>query len=73
MNREEIIRIARLAGLHVNGHTTEERRESCERFASLVAAVERKACDQIVHSECIGFADDDAQLSRIRAKILARG
>ena len=49
MNKEDIIRMAREAGLHlyVNELTEEPYAQIVERFAALVAAAEREACAQI--------------------------
>ena len=45
MNREDIIRMAREAGLHYSGRCTLTGMEShIERFAALVASAEREAC-----------------------------
>ena len=45
MNREDIIRLAREAGLHYSGRCTLTGMEShIERFAALVASVERNRC-----------------------------
>ena len=59
MNREDIIKLAREAGIGpVYGY------ESIERFATLVAAAEREACarlcDQMFHDWCNQeFEDED--------------
>jgi len=46
MNKEDIIRMVREAGLHRNDHTSEQRIEAAERFAALVAAAaERDAIE----------------------------
>ena len=49
MNRDDIIRMAREAGLHlyVNDLTEEPYALIVERFAALVAAAERSACAQV--------------------------
>jgi hypothetical protein len=49
MTREDIIRVAREAGLHlyVNDLTEEPYALIVERFANLVAAAERSACAQV--------------------------
>jgi hypothetical protein len=45
MNREDIIRMAREAGIVWGDHTVVGSRENLlERFANLVAAAEREAC-----------------------------
>ena len=53
MNREDIIRMAREAGLvgkptYING---------LEAFAALVASAEREACVQIVENEAMQYAE----------------
>lgn len=50
MTREDIIRMAREAGLHlyVNDLTEEPYALIVERFAALVAAAEREACIDLV-------------------------
>jgi hypothetical protein len=49
MKRDDIIRMAREAGLHlyVNDLTEEPYALIVERFAALVAAAEREACAQV--------------------------
>jgi len=49
VNRDDIIRMAREAGLHlyVNDLTEEPYALIVERFAALVAAAERSACAQV--------------------------
>ena len=57
MNREDIIRMAREAGLHYSGRCTLTGMEShIERFAALVAAAEREACAGIVVNEAFQYA-----------------
>lgn len=59
MTREEIIRMAREAGIGpVYG------RESIERFANLVAAAEREACARMC---------DETRAARLAEQIRARG
>ena len=64
MNREDIIRMAREAGIGpVYGH------ESIERFAALVAAAEREACAKVVEDYCGAWDDEGYALaSAIRAR-----
>ena len=52
MNRDDIIRWAREAGIELDGDHTAwmEPIESLERFANLVAAAERDACLKIIGS-----------------------
>jgi hypothetical protein len=49
MNRDDIIRMAREAGLHlyVNDVTEEPYASTLQRFANLVAAAEREACAKV--------------------------
>ena len=49
MNRDDIIRLAREAGLalYVNDVTEEPYALTLERFAALVAATEREACAEL--------------------------
>jgi hypothetical protein len=49
MTREDIIRMAREAGLHlyINDLTEEPYARIVERFAALVAAAEREACAKV--------------------------
>ena len=55
MNREDIIRMAREAGLHYSGRCTLTGMEShIERFAALVASAEREACAKL----CDDLDDD---------------
>ena len=65
MNREQIIRMAREAGIGpVYGY------ESIERFAALVAAAEREACAKAVEDYCGAWDDEGYALA---AAIRARG
>ena len=59
MTRDDIIRMAREAGLHlyVNDVTEEPYAVIVERFANLVAAHEREACAQMVISLDESLAD----------------
>ena len=68
MNREDITRVAREAGLLPNYEIYED---DLERFASLVAAAEREACAKVcenMRGECWAYDHD-----RIAAAIRARG
>ena len=80
MNREDIIRMAREAGLHRQQHNLMSNpvqyrfsydgyEENLERFAALVAASEREACLQIA-DDC---ADADMHASMAANAIRARG
>ena len=67
MNREEVIRMAReagLVGLEQGGVL-----ENFERFAALVAAHEREACCKIVY----GLCESDNVAQRTVNAIRARG
>jgi hypothetical protein len=72
MNRDDIIRMAREAGIGWL-ERAEGVSEFLERFANLVAAAEREACAKVCEAECIGFANDDEQLNRIAFTIRERG
>jgi len=74
MDREEIIRMAREAGLAYG--SDEKPLNSVTRFAALVAAAERSACAKVC--EILGAEDDSfyAEFSRAKdcaAAIRARG
>ena len=71
MNRDDIIRMAREAGLTLRGHYDEpgSTPQELERFAALVAAAEREACAQIADAE----ASIEGIAQRIAAAIRARG
>ena len=65
MTREDIIRMAREAGMRPN--MTESLLPELERFAQLVAAAEREACAQMCES------DDSMRWAGAAAAIRARG
>jgi hypothetical protein len=66
MNREDIIRMARQAGLHYSGRCTLTGMEShIERFAALVASAEREACAK--HLDALG-CDHCATAIRVRGQ-----
>jgi hypothetical protein len=70
MNREEIIRMARVAGFERLGHTNEDwvcYPEDIETFAFLVAFVEREACAKLC-DEHSGY-----MTGMVGLKIRARG
>ena len=70
MNREDVIRLAREAGLSNDfGRLGYPYLPELERFAALVAAAEREACAKIVYGLCI--SDNNAQ--EIVTAIRARG
>ena len=59
MNRNDIIRIAREAGLHIATDVSWMPiigLEYAEKFAALVASAEREACIQIVENEAFQYA-----------------
>jgi hypothetical protein len=71
MTQEDIIRMAREAGLHlyVNDLTEEPYVLIVERFANLVAAAEREECAQIVEQYCGAWNDQGYALAQaIRAR-----
>jgi hypothetical protein len=55
MTRDDIIRMARKAGVYA-AHTELTLMAGLERFAALVAAAEREACAQVCETE--GSVDD---------------
>ena len=62
MNREDIIRMAREAGLHYSGRCTLTGMEShIERFAALVASAEREACAKLLEQAAQAAKDADPQ------------
>ena len=71
MTRDDIIRMAREAGFDVYEALEEIDGgfDAAERFAALVAAAEREACDQIADAE----ASIEGIAQRISAAIRARG
>ena len=73
MNRDDIIRMAREAGISKPWDQEPVQWGTLERFAALVAAAEREACAKVCEAECIGFANDDEQLNRIAFTIRERG
>jgi hypothetical protein len=84
VNRDDIIRMAREAGmervvkLHSDGTRTVElpHPDLLERFAALVAAQEREACAEVCEQEvCACCWSDDAQAAaeHLSERIRARG
>ena len=69
MNRDEIIRMAREAGLERNGYW-EFDMNRLERFAALVAAAEREACAKVCEELAERF---HAHAADCAAAIRARG
>ena len=70
MTPDDIIRMAREAGLHlyVNDLTEEPYALIVERFAALVAAAEREACAQAVEQAGVDGYGTLAAAARIRAR-----
>jgi hypothetical protein len=70
MTREEIIRLAKEAGVsqHAVGLASERAWAAVERFAALVAAAEREACARMFDGEVWSY-----DYREIAAKIRARG
>ena len=71
MNRDDIIRMAREAGISTGGHPMNPWNvypSDLERFAALVAAAEREACCSIVYGQC----DSDNVAQRTVDAIRAR-
>jgi len=74
MTKEEIIRMAREAGVF-SGANEKVFSESLERFAALVAAHEREECAKIAETPFSGEQDDITMQAkdRVAAAIRARG
>ena len=72
MTREDIIRMAREAGISIRAHYDEtgSTPQELERFAALVAAAEREAVIAIVNdnSDSDGLCCTDDLLAAIRAR-----
>ena len=67
MTREDIIRMAREAGLHYSGRCTLTGMEShIERFAALVASAEREACAKVCEDSVEYAGDTLAQAIQAR-------
>ena len=71
MNREDIIRMAREAGIGETRGWFSCVEEELERFANLVAAHEREACAKIADE--VGDDDEDCHAWTAAAAIRARG
>ena len=56
---DRIAQMAREAGLHINGQTSEQRRAACARFARLVAEDCAKVCEGRITPERITRLDAD--------------
>jgi hypothetical protein len=66
MNRDDIIRMAREAGLVMYDYSD----PSLERFAYLVAAAEREACAQIAHNTYEGFGAEAQGVDFVKQQII---
>lgn len=82
MNRDDIIRMAREAGLHKDDGVWYSRSDvdadvttdDLERFATLVAAAEREACARVCETRYMGDNNrEDMEAKRCAAAIRARG
>jgi ketopantoate hydroxymethyltransferase len=76
MTRDDIIRIAREAGVPVRGHYDEQglTPQELERFAALVAEAEREACAAVCDARYMGDNNrEDMEARRCAAAIRARG
>ena len=75
MNREDIIRMAREAGLHlyVNDMTAEPYANIVERFADLVAEREREACAKVCDLVAREIDDTNGNSTYCAKAIRARG
>ena len=73
MNRDDIIRMAREAGILMRSHEHQTEPTKLERFAAHVAAAEREACAQVCES--LFDADDTScdEAEQCAAAIRARG
>ena len=70
MTRDDIIRIAREAGLSNDfGNFGYPYLPELERFARLVAAAEREACAQIAHDTYEGFGVDAQGVDFVKQRI----
>ena len=73
MNRDDIIRIAREAGLSNDfGNFGYPYLPELERFARLVAAAEREACAQIAHDTYEGFGPHAKGVDFVKQHIAIR-
>ena len=69
MDRDDIIRMAREAGISKPWDQEPVKWETLERFAHLVAAAEREACAQIAHDTYEGFGVDAQGVDFIKQHI----
>ena len=75
MNKDDVIRMAREAGISKPWDQEPVKWENLERFANLVAAAEREACAKEISSEINDEIEDEAYciLVTLLARIRARG
>ena len=69
MNRDDIIRMAREAGISVPWDQEPLPFALLERFAEFVAAAEREACAQIAHNTYEGFGVDAQGVDFVKQRI----
>ena len=73
IDRDNIIRMAREAGLAALLRDTQKTHEALERFAALVAAAEREACAKVCEARYMGDNNrEDMEARRCSAAIRAR-
>lgn len=74
IDRDNIIRMAREAGLAALLRDTQKTHEALERFAAIVAAAEREACAQVcdVEAERLGWPTERFAADNCAAAIRAR-
>ena len=72
MNRDDIIRMAREAGISKPWDQEPVKWETLERFADLVAAAEREACAQIAHDTYEGFGPHAKGVDYVKQSIMIR-
>jgi hypothetical protein len=74
MTRDDIIRMAREAGISKPWDQEPVKWETLERFANLVAAAEREACAKVCDVFAVSAFDDEAGIAlNIQKSIRARG
>jgi hypothetical protein len=73
MDREELIKLSREAGVH-HINLDDDYIFALERFAALVAAAEREACAKVCDARYMGDNNrEDMEARRCAAAIRARG
>jgi hypothetical protein len=80
MNRDDIIRMAREAGLCIDGEVAFSPNHNgadvdindLQAFANLVAAAEREACAQIAHDTYEGFGPHAKGVDYVKQSIIIR-